>query len=561
VAQPTPYSRQYNFTNFQAVSPNSPLPANYVDLELNSVKATLDALLNNLKLIQRDDTALANGTVGFDQLKAELNGFGFNPPTTWATNKQYVVRDTVFEGAGFYQCLISHVSGTFADDLTAGDWQLVADFTSATTDAANSATAAAASATTATTEAGTATTQATAAASSATSAATSASSASSSASSASSSATAAATSATNASNSASSASSSASSASTSATNAAASATAAAESALTVSPVEDQINAATETSLADADESGWRQATTGNLIKRSWANLKTIVQTAIDDTTAGHVLTPGAFGFGAPVASETQSMTIPGNDYNQALIAGVYAGAGSSAVNGPPNSESFGPLLVLRRFGTSIIQVAFFGGSSNTVALSTRASNDGGSTWSAWSNVYNDAMFGQQLLPTPNSSDSTTDLNTLTTPGWQPHLMNGAAPNAWGGTNYCYVLTLVYNATNITQMAFGYGSGGGQTACYIRQRFSGTWSGWAEIYTSSTGIPWSALLTSPVPSTTTMPVGWSGQCTATASVSSGASTAGSNLKPSGSSVSQSGTWLNLSGGTIAASGVGLFVRTA
>ena len=128
VAQPISYSRQYNFTNYQTVSPSDPLPADKVDLELNSVKLTLDQILSNLALLQRDDTALANESVGYDQLKAELNGFGFNPPTTWVTATNYVVRDTVFNGAKFYQCLVSHVSGVFATDLAAGDWLLIADF-------------------------------------------------------------------------------------------------------------------------------------------------------------------------------------------------------------------------------------------------------------------------------------------------------------------------------------------------------------------------------------------------------------------------------------------------
>lgn len=128
MAQPTPYSRQYNFTNYQTVSPSAPLPAAQVDLELNSVKLTLDQVLNNLKILQRDDTAFANNSIGYDQLKAELNGFGFNPPTNWVTLHNYVVRDTVFQSAKFYQCLVSHVSGTFATDLAAGDWLLIADF-------------------------------------------------------------------------------------------------------------------------------------------------------------------------------------------------------------------------------------------------------------------------------------------------------------------------------------------------------------------------------------------------------------------------------------------------
>jgi hypothetical protein len=127
VAQPTPYSRQYNFTNFQTVSPTSPLPANQVDLELNTIKATLDQTLNNLKLIQRDDTALASNSVGKDQLKAEVS-IGINPPNPWVTAHNYVVGDTTVVSGKFYRCVVSHLSTVFATDLAALDWTLIIDF-------------------------------------------------------------------------------------------------------------------------------------------------------------------------------------------------------------------------------------------------------------------------------------------------------------------------------------------------------------------------------------------------------------------------------------------------
>jgi hypothetical protein len=127
VAQPTPYSRQYNFTNFQTVSPTTPLPANQVDLELNTIKATLDQTLNNLKLIQRDDTALASNSVGKDQLKAEVS-IGINPPNPWVTAHNYVVGDTTVVSGKFYRCVVSHLSTVFATDLAALDWTLIIDF-------------------------------------------------------------------------------------------------------------------------------------------------------------------------------------------------------------------------------------------------------------------------------------------------------------------------------------------------------------------------------------------------------------------------------------------------
>lgn len=128
MTQPTAYTREFNFQNYQATAPTTPLPGVHVDAELNRIKTTLDQIRVNLALIQRDDTALANESVGFDQLADEVV-IGVNPPTTWVTLTAYVVNDTVFNSQKFYRCLVSHTSGTFATDLAAGKWVLIADFT------------------------------------------------------------------------------------------------------------------------------------------------------------------------------------------------------------------------------------------------------------------------------------------------------------------------------------------------------------------------------------------------------------------------------------------------
>lgn len=139
MAQPSAYNRAYNFANYQAENPNKPLPAAYVDEELSRVKATLDQIRQNLALIQRDDTALANGVVGQDQLSASLE-IGVSPPTAWLTSTNYVSsRDTVFQSSVFYRCVTSHTSGTFATDLAAGYWEEIADFSALSSDAAHTA--------------------------------------------------------------------------------------------------------------------------------------------------------------------------------------------------------------------------------------------------------------------------------------------------------------------------------------------------------------------------------------------------------------------------------------
>lgn len=136
MAQPPTYNRATNFANYQAQNPTLPLPGSTLDEELSRVKFVIDAIRANLALIQRDDTALANDSVGYDQLKSEIL-VGINPPTPWATATNYVARDTVAYLAKFYLCEESHVSGVFATDLAAGKWTLLVDFEIAMTSAVN----------------------------------------------------------------------------------------------------------------------------------------------------------------------------------------------------------------------------------------------------------------------------------------------------------------------------------------------------------------------------------------------------------------------------------------
>ena len=63
MAQPTQYTRQYNFNDFQTTSPADPLPGVQVDNELNAAKTNLDGLNANIAKIQRDDGLLANQSV------------------------------------------------------------------------------------------------------------------------------------------------------------------------------------------------------------------------------------------------------------------------------------------------------------------------------------------------------------------------------------------------------------------------------------------------------------------------------------------------------------------
>ena len=136
MAQPPPYNRQFNFQNQQALTPATPLLADKVDLEYNSIKITIDQLLAKLALLQADDGTLAPYIVGTAQLSPTLS-LGFTPPVAWSTGVNFSVNATVFFAAKLYICKIAHLSGSFTDDLAAVRWSLLADFVAAVNSAIN----------------------------------------------------------------------------------------------------------------------------------------------------------------------------------------------------------------------------------------------------------------------------------------------------------------------------------------------------------------------------------------------------------------------------------------
>lgn len=135
MSQPPVYARQYSFQAYQVANPEDPLPGQKVDQELNAVKVTLDAILANIALIQRDDGRLANSSVGTSQLDGALISLGFERPTAWVTATAYKVNAAVFQSSKLYICLVAHTSGVFATDLAALKWEQVIDFTTLVTDA------------------------------------------------------------------------------------------------------------------------------------------------------------------------------------------------------------------------------------------------------------------------------------------------------------------------------------------------------------------------------------------------------------------------------------------
>lgn len=133
MSQPTPYTRQEDF-------PNGPQTfaafGNGLENELNDIETTLSETLTNLALIQRDDGGLTNGIVGLDALATGVLTFlGSNVSEwevssvnsgAWLTSTAYTVGTLVVQSTNTYLCTVDHTSGTFATDLAAGKWVLLA---------------------------------------------------------------------------------------------------------------------------------------------------------------------------------------------------------------------------------------------------------------------------------------------------------------------------------------------------------------------------------------------------------------------------------------------------
>lgn len=120
MSQPPNYTPTSDFSGQSAVS------GTQLDAELAAIETTLDQMLANLALIQRDDTELRDLIVKAHTLSADVRAMfaasGVNPRGAWQTVTAYAVKDIVSQGGVTYICAVAHTSGTFATDLAAGKW-------------------------------------------------------------------------------------------------------------------------------------------------------------------------------------------------------------------------------------------------------------------------------------------------------------------------------------------------------------------------------------------------------------------------------------------------------
>lgn len=123
MSQPPPYNPSHSFVSDSATLGG--FPGQSLDIEFNAIAAVTKAIEANLALIQRDDGALANGSVTYDQLSPLLQSSGIAPATAWVTGAIYSAGVSVFEGTNLYRASVTHTSGVFATDLASGKWLLV----------------------------------------------------------------------------------------------------------------------------------------------------------------------------------------------------------------------------------------------------------------------------------------------------------------------------------------------------------------------------------------------------------------------------------------------------
>lgn len=132
MAQPPGYTPSTDFSDEESrqVAGRSTIRTAALDAELAAIETTLDALLTNLALLQRDDTRLADGVVEphtFSTAAKALVAGNWTPKGNWATGTAYSVGDVVEESGNSYVCAEAHTSGTFSTDHSAGRWVTISN--------------------------------------------------------------------------------------------------------------------------------------------------------------------------------------------------------------------------------------------------------------------------------------------------------------------------------------------------------------------------------------------------------------------------------------------------
>lgn len=99
-----------------------------VDAELDAISESINAINDNLELIQRDDGKLRDLIVEPYTLSAATRAYiqasRFNPRGLWAAATAYAVGDLIEYLDDAYVCAVVHTSTSFAADQALGYWQI-----------------------------------------------------------------------------------------------------------------------------------------------------------------------------------------------------------------------------------------------------------------------------------------------------------------------------------------------------------------------------------------------------------------------------------------------------
>ncbi len=96
-----------------------------LDSEHDSIKATLDSVIANIKAIIRSDGKQQDGFTELHALASDvlaLINSGVSYQGSWATATAYTAGQSVLESSTLYLCLAAHTSGVFATDLASNNW-------------------------------------------------------------------------------------------------------------------------------------------------------------------------------------------------------------------------------------------------------------------------------------------------------------------------------------------------------------------------------------------------------------------------------------------------------
>lgn len=130
MANPSKYSPTYNFSNFQAYSPSTPLPGQQVDVQLADIATVTASLRAAVMDIRRSDGALQNNVVTADSLSPSLS-IGFTNRGGWAEGATYSAGDGVTYDDTFYKARVQNTAtSSNRPDLDTDTWMFLFTFSS-----------------------------------------------------------------------------------------------------------------------------------------------------------------------------------------------------------------------------------------------------------------------------------------------------------------------------------------------------------------------------------------------------------------------------------------------